>query len=177
MNIGMFPLSGIRVCDAELLRLGLTLPGFVERSKPSASLPSLGLLTLAGMTPAPHRVQYVEVPDVNLITSLPSGLDLAAISSYSAQIGEAYDLARRFRAMGVRTVIGGPHVTALPDEAATATVTSGQPRRVVDPASGALTDEQVVQIADCLLVNEAGRWLVSEFHFRSEEPQTGSTNN
>ncbi|MCX6867645.1 MAG: hypothetical protein NTV46_15780 [Verrucomicrobia bacterium] len=49
MNIGLFPMSGIRVCDAELLRLGLTLPGFVERSKTIASLPSLGLLTLAGM--------------------------------------------------------------------------------------------------------------------------------
>ncbi|HHH75868.1 MAG TPA: B12-binding domain-containing radical SAM protein, partial [Phycisphaerae bacterium] len=46
MNIGLFPLSGIRVCDTELLSLGLTLPGFVERSKTIASLPSLGLLTL-----------------------------------------------------------------------------------------------------------------------------------
>ena len=51
MNIGLIAMSGIRVCDAELLRLGLTLPGFVERSKTVASLPSLGLLTLAGMTP------------------------------------------------------------------------------------------------------------------------------
>ncbi len=111
-------MSGIRVCDAELLRLGLTLPGFVERSKTIASLPSLGLLTLAGMTPARHSLQYVEVPDVNLLASLPSGLDLAAISSYSAQIDEAYALAQRFKAIGVPTVIGGPHVTALPDEAA-----------------------------------------------------------
>lgn len=118
MNIGLFPMSGIRVCDAELLRLGLTLPGFVERSKTIASLPSLGLLTMAGMTPGRHRLQYVEVPDANLLASLPSGLDLAAISSYSAQIDEAYALARRFKAMGVPTVIGGPHVTTLPDEAA-----------------------------------------------------------
>ena len=118
MNIGLFPMSGIRVCDAELLRLGLTLPGFVERSKTIASLPSLGLLTLAGMTPARHSVQYVEVPDVNLLASLPGGLDLAAISSYSAQIDEAYALARRFEAIGVPTVMGGPHVTALPEEAA-----------------------------------------------------------
>ena len=117
MNIGLFPMSGIRVCDAELLRLGLTLPGFVERSKTIASLPSLGLLTLAGMTPARHQVHYVEVPDVNLMTSLPDGLDLAAISSYSAQIDEAYALARRFKSIGVPTVMGGPHVTALPDEA------------------------------------------------------------
>lgn len=118
MNIGLFAMSGIRVCDAELLRLGLTLPGFVERSKTIASLPSLGLLTLAGMTPARHSVHYAEVPDVNLLASLPSGLDLAAISSYSAQIDEAYALAQRFKAIGVSTVIGGPHVTALPDEAA-----------------------------------------------------------
>ena len=118
MNIGLFPMSGIRVCDGELLRLGLTLPGFVERSKIIASLPSLGLLTLAGMTPAHHRLWYVEVPDANLMASPPSDLDLAAISSYSAQIEEAYALAQRFKAMGVPTVIGGPHVTALPEEAA-----------------------------------------------------------
>ncbi len=118
MNIGLFAMSGIRVCDVELLRLGLTLPGFVERSKTIASLPSLGLLTLAGMTPATHSVRYYEVSDVKQWDELPRGLDLAAISSYSAQIDEAYELARRFRAAGVPTVIGGPHVTALPDEAA-----------------------------------------------------------
>ncbi len=118
MNIGLFPLSGIRVCDAELLRLGLTLPGFVERSKTIASLPSLGLLTLAGMTPARHRLHYVEVPDGNHVPALPAGLDLAAISTYSAQAGEAYALAGRLKAQGVPAVIGGPHVTALPDEAA-----------------------------------------------------------
>ena len=118
MNIGLFPMSGIRVCDTELLRLGLTLPGFVERSKTIASLPSLGLLTLAGMTPSRHRVHYIEVPDGKLLDPLPEGLDLAAISTYSAQVDEAYELARRFKAVGVPTVIGGPHVTALPEEAA-----------------------------------------------------------
>ncbi len=117
MNIGFFPLSGIRVCDQELLRLGLTLPGFVERSKTIASLPSLGLLTLAGMTPARHRVQYIEMPDVNPAL-VPSDLNLAVISSYSAQIDEAYELARQLKVMSVPTVIGGPHVTSLPDEAA-----------------------------------------------------------
>ncbi len=118
MNIGLFAMSGIRACDAELLRLGLTLPGFVERSKTIASLPSLGLLTLAAMTPARHRVKYIEVPDIAQLAELPRGFDLVAISSYSAQIGEAYELARRYRAIGVPSVIGGPHVTAVPHEAA-----------------------------------------------------------
>jgi radical SAM superfamily enzyme YgiQ (UPF0313 family) len=118
MRIGMFPLSGIRCRDEELLRLGLTLPGFVERSKTIASLPSLGLLTLAGMTPDHHDIAYVEVPDVQQLASLPEDIDLAAISSYSAQIDEAYELADRCRALEIPTVIGGPHVTAMPEEAA-----------------------------------------------------------
>ncbi len=117
MKIGMFPLSGIRVCDTELLEMGLTLPGFVERSKTIASLPSLGLLTLAGMTPARHEISYVEVPDLNDVESLLLDIDLAAISSYSAQMDEAYYLAGRFKEWGIPTVIGGPHVTAVPEEA------------------------------------------------------------
>ncbi|MHC4994693.1 MAG: B12-binding domain-containing radical SAM protein, partial [Planctomycetota bacterium] len=64
MKIALIAMSGIRVQDAELLNLGLTLPGFVERSKAIASLPSLGLLTLAGMTPPEHVVEYIEVADL-----------------------------------------------------------------------------------------------------------------
>ncbi len=117
MNIGLVAMSGIRCQDAELLSLGLTLPGFVERSKTIASLPSLGLLTLAGMTPAVHRVHYIEVPDMRAAGALPDGLDLVAISSYTAQIGEAYEIADRYRAAGVPVVLGGPHVSVLPEEA------------------------------------------------------------
>ena len=65
MKIALMAMSGIRVCDTELLELGLTLPGFVERSKTIASLPSLGLLTLAGMTPKHQELSYIEVPDLN----------------------------------------------------------------------------------------------------------------
>jgi radical SAM superfamily enzyme YgiQ (UPF0313 family) len=117
VNIGLLALSGIRVVDAELLRLGLTLPGFVERSKTIASLPSLGLLTLAALTPDRHTVRYLEMPDPGSLPSLPDGFDLVALSSYSAQIREAYALADRYRAAGVPVVMGGPHVTALPEEA------------------------------------------------------------
>ncbi len=63
MNIGLLALSGIRVVDEELVSLGLTLPGFVERSEVIASLPSLGLLTLAALTPPEHDVEYLEVPN------------------------------------------------------------------------------------------------------------------
>lgn len=117
MRVALVPLSGIRVCDAELLQLGLTLPGFVERSKTIASLPSLGLLTLAGMTPPEHELHYIEMPDLDRADTLRSGFDLVAISSYSAQIFEAYELAERCRSRGTPVVMGGPHVSCLPDEA------------------------------------------------------------
>lgn len=118
MNIGLIAMSGIRACNTELLELGLTLPGFVERSKVIASLPSLGLLTLAGMTPKHHTVEYLEIADLKQLEELPTCFDLVAISSFSAQIGEAYELADRLRAVGTKVVLGGLHVTSLPDEAA-----------------------------------------------------------
>ena len=46
------------------------MPGFVERNKTIASLPSLGLLTLAGMTPDAVEIGYFEVdPDLNPTTN------------------------------------------------------------------------------------------------------------
>lgn len=115
MKIGLIAMSGIRVCDQELLDLGLTLPGFVERSQAIASLPSLGLLTLAGMTPKKHSIAYFESEDIK--DNLPKDLDLIAISTYSAQIFEAYDIADKYNAMNIPVIIGGTHVTMVPDEA------------------------------------------------------------
>ena len=48
MRIALIAMSGVRAYNPELTALGLSLPGFVERGKTIASLPSLGLLTLAG---------------------------------------------------------------------------------------------------------------------------------
>src|SRR5688500_5202276 len=118
MKIALVAMSGIRACDKELLRLGLTLPGFVERSRTIASLPSLGLLTLAGMTPPRHDVSYIEVADIRDLPELPGGFDLVAISSFSAQAKEGYELARRYREAGTPVVIGGLHVTSCPHEPA-----------------------------------------------------------
>ena len=117
MKLGLLALSGVRCRNEELLAMGLTLPGFVERSKVIASLPSLGLLTLAGMTPEDVEVDYVEVPDPAALTELPGDYDAVAISSFTAQIKEAYQLADRYREAGVKVLMGGLHVTARPDEA------------------------------------------------------------
>jgi radical SAM superfamily enzyme YgiQ (UPF0313 family) len=117
MKLGLLAVSGVRCRNEELLAMGLTLPGFVERSRVIASLPSLGLLTLAGMTPKEVELTYVEVPEPATLAELPGDYDAVAISSFTAQIKEAYELADRYRAAGVTVLMGGLHVTARPEEA------------------------------------------------------------
>ncbi|TAN62018.1 B12-binding domain-containing radical SAM protein [bacterium] len=117
MKVGLIAMSGVRAYNEELTNLGLTLPGFVDRNKIIASLPSLGLLTLAGMTPEGTEIEYVEIADIKDVGELPNSFDMIAISTYSAQVFEAYELSERYRQKGIKTVIGGPHVTRLPEEA------------------------------------------------------------
>jgi radical SAM superfamily enzyme YgiQ (UPF0313 family) len=118
MRVGFIAMSGVRVHDPELVALGLNLPGFVERSRVIASLPSLGLLTLAGLTPSHVDVEYVEVPDLDALDGLPGEFDAVAISSFTAKIADAYRLAERYRRVGTKVVLGGLHVTLVPEEAA-----------------------------------------------------------
>ena len=116
MKIGLIALSGVRAANPKLTEVGLTLPGFVERSRVIASLPSLSLLTLAALTPPDVELEYHEVRDLG--EDPPAdGFDLVALASYSAQILEAYRIADRFRARGVPVVMGGLHVSMLPGEA------------------------------------------------------------
>lgn len=49
----------------------------------------------------------MEVSDPKHLDPLPSGFDLVAISSLSAQIKDAYRIAERYRAAGVPVVMGG----------------------------------------------------------------------
>ncbi len=117
MKIGMLAMSGVRAHDQELLELGLTLPGFVERSKVIAQLPSLGLLYLAATTPNDHEVAYYEATGDREEPPEVYECDLVAISTFSAQVKEAYAIADRLRLAGVKVAMGGLHVTVCPDEA------------------------------------------------------------
>jgi len=106
VKIGLIAMSGIRVRTPELAELGVTLPQFVNRGKVVASLPSLGLLTVAALTPDDVEVVYREIQDVKPEDDLEM-FDLVGISSFTAQIDEAYALADRYRAAGVPVVLGG----------------------------------------------------------------------
>ena len=113
-------MSGVRIYDPELRELGMTLPGFIERGKVIASLPSLGLLTLAGLTPESWEVLYREIDELNeeeIQAVLEESCDLVAISSLAARIVDAYRLADRLREAGRKVVLGGLHVSVMPEEA------------------------------------------------------------
>ena len=116
MKIGFIAMSGLRLCDTELLKLGLTFPGVIRRAQTIEALPSLGLLTLAGTTPQNIEVEYLEVRDVNQET-LPTDFDLVALSTLTATAKEAYALAARFRTAGIKVILGGLHATLVSDEA------------------------------------------------------------
>ena len=148
MKIGLIAMSGVRVVNAELNRVGVTLPGFVERSKVIASLPSLSLLTLASLTPPDIEVDYREIAELRDPATLPGDYDLVAISSFTAQADESYRVADHYVARGVPVVMGGLHTTVLPDEArahgATAVAGEGEltwPRVLEDFRRGALRGE------------------------------------
>lgn len=117
MKIVFIAMSGVRVQDQELLAEGLTLPGFVERSEVIASLPSLGLLTLAGATPDTYEKVYIDLENVRDKSKLPMDVSLVVISSFTAQIFEAYELADYYRNHQTKVIMGGLHVTVLPEEA------------------------------------------------------------
>jgi radical SAM superfamily enzyme YgiQ (UPF0313 family) len=117
MKIGFIAMSGVRAHNAELTKLGLTLPGFVDRNRIIASLPSLGLLTLAGLTPDKFEIEYHEIADLKKLPELPTHFDLVAISTFTAQLKEAYRVADYYRANGVAVVMGGITVSSLPEDA------------------------------------------------------------
>jgi len=118
MKIALIAMSGVRVRSQELHDLGVTLPGFLDRGNVIASLPSLGLLILAGATPKHHEVGYYEDGDIDAEALRAEGYDLVAISTFTAQAPEAYAFAETCRAKGLRTAMGGLHVTVRPDESA-----------------------------------------------------------
>lgn len=115
MNIGYIAMSGLRLVDDELLALGLSFPAVARRAREIEALPSLGLLTLAGMSPPHIGAEYLEVRDFQ---EIPDRFDAIALSTLSATAKETYAIAARIREKGIPVILGGLHATLAPQEAA-----------------------------------------------------------
>ena len=79
------------------------------------STPNLGLLTVAALLPVSWEIIYVD----QTFEGVPERtFTYVFLSPSTAQAPEAYRIADRFRCRGSRVLMGGPHVTVCPDEAA-----------------------------------------------------------
>lgn len=77
--------------------------------------PQLTMPLIAALTPAEHEVRHTD--EVVAPVRFDEPADLVGITAPTPSARHAYALAREFRRRGVPTVIGGPHATALPEEA------------------------------------------------------------
>ena len=102
-------------------RVKLILPALTEATSPSwrpikySLFPPLGLATLAAYLDPDLDVslqdEHVEPLD------LDDDPDLVVIQVYITNAYRAYRIADHYRARGAYVVLGGLHVTSLPDEA------------------------------------------------------------
>lgn len=81
-----------------------------------STYPSLGLSMLAALTPREIGVKIVneECEKVDFDESV----DLVGISCLTPSAPRAYEIAEKFRKKGITVVMGGVHVSAMPEEAA-----------------------------------------------------------
>ncbi|GEM_PF-359168 len=79
------------------------------------SYPALSLAALAAVTPSCFDISIVDLVREKLF--FDEEVDLVGITASTARINAAYALARMYRARGVKVVLGGHHVTVMPEEA------------------------------------------------------------
>lgn len=88
--------------------------GGVSRSG-KAGFARLSLTTVAALTPDDWEVKIIDARV--LPVDYTADVDLVGITGFTAEMPSAYEIADNFRARGVAVVMGGVHVSALPDEA------------------------------------------------------------
>ncbi len=84
-------------------------------------IPQLGLQVLARLVPPPHEVDLIDEVfgwEATQRFLTPDRYDLVGVTGYSSGATRAYEIAELCRQRGVRTIMGGPHASACPDEAA-----------------------------------------------------------
>jgi radical SAM superfamily enzyme YgiQ (UPF0313 family) len=80
-----------------------------------AVFPPLGLAAVAALTPPEIEVSLT---DENVaVVDFREVVDLVGITALTATAQRAYDIADKFRARGVKVVLGGAHPSAMPGEA------------------------------------------------------------
>src|ERR1043165_3978230 len=114
-------------------------------------MPHLWMFLLQALTPPGHEVVLVdgnaqpmdEAALANFIKA--QKIDLVGIGAMTRMVAKAYRMADAIRAVGVPVVMGGPHVTEVPDEALGKT---GGPRHADAVALGEADETWPIIVAD-----------------------------
>src|SRR5438270_5586746 len=86
-------------------------------------MPHLWMFLLQALTPAGHETVLIDgntrpMSDEDLVQFVvKEKIGLVGIGAMTRMIAKAYRVADAIRAVGVPVVMGGPHVTEVPDEA------------------------------------------------------------
>tara|TARA_B100000315_G_scaffold199819_1_gene191811 strand:+ start:576 stop:1901 length:1326 start_codon:yes stop_codon:yes gene_type:complete len=78
-------------------------------------MPGLGLLKVAALTPPDWEVKIIDEKIETL--DLAQDADIVGISVMTTVISRAFEIAHNFRERGIKVIMGGMHVSMLPDEA------------------------------------------------------------
>lgn len=86
-----------------------------------SKIPQLGLQVLARLTPEAHQVDIIDETfgfDATDNQVRRGRYDLVGVTSYSSGATRAYEIAAQCRREGIPCIMGGPHASAMPEEAA-----------------------------------------------------------
>jgi radical SAM superfamily enzyme YgiQ (UPF0313 family) len=101
-----------------MIKLAMVYPSRVKETIGAEMLYSpLSLGYLARHTPDHYEISLYDEYVGADIDPATVDADLVAVSAITPGISRAYDIGDRLRKRGIRTIIGGAHVTALPEEA------------------------------------------------------------
>ena len=78
-------------------------------------IPSLTLPQVAASTPGEHNIQIIDENYEKL--DIKNNADIVGITCFTMSAPRAYEIADKYKSIGVPVILGGNHPTALPDEA------------------------------------------------------------
>jgi radical SAM superfamily enzyme YgiQ (UPF0313 family) len=144
--------------------------------KKSLRYQPLTLTTLVALAPPELDIEFRLFDEGAGDVPLDLDVDLIGLTVITGSARRAYELADHYRARGVRVVLGGPHVTLLPEEAqrhadaiCIGYAEESWPRLLLDFAAGVL-QRRYVQAPDFKLANLpfARRDLLDKRHYLTQ---------
>jgi len=135
----------------------------------STAWPPLNLPYIAAMTPNYYQIEII---DENVASFSFKQADLVGLTAYTSSVNRAYQICRTYREHGIPTVMGGIHVSMMPQEAlrycdvvVTGEAESVWPELLRDFEQGRLKRRYDGQLADLSNLPLPRRDLLTQHHY------------